>query len=96
MIEALKVMDLVIDDSKVAKESIVGTNISLGNFCLQDILKKGLPFYCQQNGLEAKGMHYETRSLKAMKLIIEDGDVISLCTTILGHEQYKSDHFSTL
>lgn len=36
-------MDLVIDDSKVAKESIVGTNISLGNFCLQDILKKGLP-----------------------------------------------------
>lgn len=43
MIEALKVMDLVIDDRKVAKESIVGTNISLRNFCLQDILKRGLP-----------------------------------------------------
>ena len=43
MIEALKVMDLVIDDGKVAKESIVGTNISLRNFCLQDILKRGLP-----------------------------------------------------
>ena len=43
VIEALKVMDLLIDDSKLAKESIVGTNISLGNFCLQDILKKGLP-----------------------------------------------------